>query len=512
MKQILQILFLIVPVAIFAQDYPLTGHFQNLNEEDIYYKNNSTLIRPATGCENEVYDSLIFTTTLDTTDRSWINRKLFHEHLLVQEDSLFKLLLDPIIDFRANKSIDGFYNPSSIGYLNTRGILISGNLDSKVFFNTSFFENQGVFSDHIFKYYDTYGVIPGYGRIKPLSNQNEYDFAAAYGNISLKATKSLDFTIGYDRLFIGDGYRSMILSDFAAPMMYFKTSAKFGKFEYNSIFTKALNPNFNNVSNLPETTSINSRYPAKFISYNTLTYKIKNWQFSVIEALVMPEDLPNWQMGLNYAAPFVRGAFNSLMTEPINDMAGLNISWQIPDFGIFYSQVMIDRLFGSTENDAAFQIGYKDFDFLNVMNWYFLLEYNMATDRAYTFVNNELHYSHYNQPLAHPAGNSFNEFIFLTAYSLKRFEIIAKLNFLKVGTQNIFDFYQTVGYYDTSNSASTAPIIATGDLQIIYNVNTANRLQVFAGVSPRLDLIRNTDDLFIQFGLRTAIRSNYSDF
>ena len=207
MKHILQILFLFFPVAIFAQDYPLTGHFQNLNEKDIYYKNNSTLIRPATGCENEIYDSLIFTTNTDTTDKSWLHRKIFNEHLLVQEDDRFKLLLDPILDFRANKSINGSYNPSSIGYLNTRGVLISGNLDSKVFFNTSFYENQGFFSEHIYKYYETYGVIPGYGRVKPLSNQNEYDFAAAYGNISIKATNSLNFTIGYDRLFMGDGYR-----------------------------------------------------------------------------------------------------------------------------------------------------------------------------------------------------------------------------------------------------------------------------------------------------------------
>ncbi|MDD2634152.1 MAG: hypothetical protein PHW82_01480, partial [Bacteroidales bacterium] len=217
MKHFLQILFLLSSSLIFAQDYPLTGHFQNLNEKSIYFKDISTLVRPATGAENEIYDSLIFTIEIKS-DKSWLNRKLFHEHLFVLEDERFKLLLDPIIDFRLNSN-----DLVETGYLNTRGILLSGNLDSKIYFNTSFYENQGVLPMQIYDYYVFYGVIPGYGRIKPLSRINEYDFAAAYGNIAFRATDNLNFSLGYDRLFIGDGYRSMILSDHAAPMMYFKT-------------------------------------------------------------------------------------------------------------------------------------------------------------------------------------------------------------------------------------------------------------------------------------------------
>ncbi len=506
MKHLFQILFILFPVVLFAQDYPLTGHFQNLEEKEIYYTEYSTFIRPATGIENKINDSLIFTTHIDTS-KTWIYRKLFQEHLLVQDDEKFKLLLDPIVDFRVNS-----HPLFGLGYLNTRGILLHGNLDSKVYFNTSFYENQGVLPFSVYEYYAMCGVIPGYGRVKTLSGLNEYDFAAAYGNIGFKAADFLNFTIGYDRLFIGDGYRSMILSDFSAPMMYFKTSSSFGKFEFNSILTKALNPNFNNVSNLNETTSINSRYPSKFISYNTLTYKIKNWQFSFIEALVMPEDLPSWQMGLNYFAPFIRGSFYSIMDKPINDLAGLNISWQVPDLGIFYSQIMIDRLFAFDRQDYGLQIGYKDFDFFNVQNWYFQLEYNMASEKAYTFYDNQLHYSHYNQALAHPAGNDFQEFVLLSAYSLEKFELVAKFNFYKLGNQNIFDFYDTDVSYNYNFSNVAAPVIVNGDFQLIYYMNKANRLQVFAGLSHRIHFIKNYDTTFIQFGLRTAIRSNYYDF
>lgn len=511
MKFVLIIFFLSFTLVISAQDYPLTGHFQNLNEKDIYFSGNNTLLRPATGVENEIYDSLIFSTP-NSTRRTWFGRKLFDEHFIVGEDEKFKLIVDPAVDFRLNR--DALHD---LGYLNSRGIMVSGNLDSKIYFNTSFSENQGVMPFQIRSYYLNYGVIPGFGRVKslseyPLTGYNEYDFAAAYGSFAIRATKGLNFTIGYDKLFIGDGYRSLILSDYSAPMMYFKINAKIGKFEYNNIFTKVLNPNYNNVANLPELTSVNSRYPAKFISYNTLTYKYKNWQFSLIEALVMSEDLPNWQIIMNTATPFIRGAYNGFMTNPGNDLAGFNITKSFLKAGVLYSQIFIDRLFGSGSQDWALQLGYKDFDFFNIKNLFFMLEYNMASEKAYTFYDNILHYSHYNQPLAHPAGNKFNEIIFISAYSIKRFEFVVKLNILKLGIKNIFDFYQPEENYDNYHHTATAPYIVNSDFQIIYNLNRANKLQIFLGLSPRIDFALNNDITFIQAGLRTAFRSNYYDF
>ena len=100
--------------------------------------------------------------------------------------------------------------------------MLSGKLDSKIYFNSCFTESQAIFPENIKKYFDEFGVIPGYGRIKPLSRSGEFDFGAAYGNIAVKACKFLDISLGYDKLFIGDGYRSLILSDFSAPMMYAK--------------------------------------------------------------------------------------------------------------------------------------------------------------------------------------------------------------------------------------------------------------------------------------------------
>jgi hypothetical protein len=144
------ILFLVSALVLNAQDYPLTGHLQNINEKDIYFDNNNTLIKPATGVENNIYDSLIFSTP-KSERKTWFGRKLFDEHFIVAEDENFKIILDPVIDFRFNH--DQLHD---LGYLNTRGVIVSGNLDSRVYFNSSFFENQGVMPIHIARFYNKY--------------------------------------------------------------------------------------------------------------------------------------------------------------------------------------------------------------------------------------------------------------------------------------------------------------------------------------------------------------------
>lgn len=517
MKSVLVIFFLLSVIAGLAQDYPLTGHFQNLNEKDIYYSEFNTLVRPATGAENTLYDSLIFTTP-ESNRRTWFGRKLFDEHLVVAQDPDFKIIINPVIDFRLNKSFSYSFS-QGIGYLNTRGINIYGNLSSKIFFNTSFTENQGVLPYQIFNYYSFFKVIPGFGRVKQLSGFNKYDFTNAYGSVSLKAADFLNFTLGYDRLFIGDGYRSMILSDFSAPMMYFKSSARFGKFEYNNIFTKAINPNFNNVMDLENPTAENSRYPSKYISLNTLTYSPNRaWQISLVESLVMSDDLPDWKIPLYTVSPFFRTAYIDSYSNLTNNLVGANVTWQNQKAGIFYAQLIIDSWY-TNEQTGSIQTGYKNFDFFNVENLYFQFEYNRASTKSYMHYNNELHYGHYNQALSHPAGQSFNEFVFITDYKTKRFEILGKINFLKyfnpLGSsfQNIFNYIFLNNIYpEYLPGVSKLPTIINGDFQIIYNINKSNKLQVFAGISTRIDFFKNASTNFLQFGLRTAIRSNYYDF
>ncbi len=155
----------------FAQDDFTIGHFQNLRDADIYFKGVNTAIRPATGVENEVYDSLIFPEN-DKVDKNWFVRKLFHEHLFIIGNEKYKVYFDPIFDFRYNRlnDLSDPNNPVIInGYTNTRGAIAHAKLSEYVYLNTSIYETQAVLPAYMAEVYRIKGNIPGHARVKKLN-------------------------------------------------------------------------------------------------------------------------------------------------------------------------------------------------------------------------------------------------------------------------------------------------------------------------------------------------------
>ncbi|HVY74917.1 MAG TPA: hypothetical protein VG890_08820, partial [Puia sp.] len=67
-------------------------------------------------------------------------------------------------------------------------------------------------------------------------------------------------------------------------------------------------------------------------------------------------------------------------------------------------------------NKQGFQFGVKYIDAFNVKNLDFQLETNMVRPYTYSHSDTVSNYSHYNQPLAHPLGANFIEFIGIAKY------------------------------------------------------------------------------------------------
>ena len=461
MKTIATITFIILCICIFsisssAQDYFMSGHFTNLNEKYIYYKSNNTLLRPAWGAENELFDSLIFCKTKDTS-KNLLIRKLLHEHLIQISNEKYSLFIDPIIDFRLNHNSKN----DKRSYLNTRGYNISGNLLSKVYFNTSFYENQGNFPEHITEFYRNYRTVPGYGIIKANKDTTVFDFANSYGTIAYTPIKQLHLAFGYDRLFAGDGYRSMVLSDFSAPYTFAKATVNIANWEYSTILAKT-------TSHIWTYTNINNKlrfeesYTPQYISYNFLTFSIKDY--------------------------FKMTLFNALNTHKYGTYPNLTgLTWLLQDknVGIFYGQISLTL----RNRESAFQIGYKSFDLTTIKNLYFQVEFNK--------VNNGYSWAFFNhaQSLMHPCDGGVTEILSIISYSFYNFEILGKFNHQKQKNYNIYPITEVI-YIDG---------------QIIYHINKANRLQIFAGTSYR-QAGSNYKNTFMNFGVRTALRYNSYDF
>ncbi len=510
------ILFILSAYLTSSQDYIFNSHYGfPVNEKDIYFKDINTSLRPVLGSESEFFDSLIFY-NFKEKDLPLFRRKMFHEHLYVSKSEGYRLVINPIFDFRYNQNSAG----NTTGFLNTRGIAAFGRLNSKIWFNTSFYENQGSFPHHIDSFYSKYNIIPGYSRIKPYKD-NAYDFMTAFGNISVKPANNLIFTFGTDKNFIGDGYRSVLLSDFSCPYLFLKTSLNYKKLTFNHIISHTLNPNYHNIMELEGEWSENMAYPGKLISYNYLTWNInKNFQLGFFEAVIFDARHDKiWNYAALNPVPYMNTGIYGF-DNVNNALAGLNFSYQNQKYGVVYSQFLIDKIELSKnrkkyDNRLAWQLGYKSFDFLTVKNLYFQFEYNHADALTYSHKYPTQHYGQFNQALAHPAGSGFDEFVVITKYSYKRFSVFTKLNYLQ---------YQYAGSFDMKNIFNQEPflkpmtIVSRGntviysDSQIIFHVNKTIGLQIFGGIIFRQDLLFDEKNMFVQFGLRTALRANYYDF
>ena len=108
-----------------------------------------------------------------------------------------------------------------------------------------------------------------------------------------------------------------------------------------------------------------------------------------------------------------------------NVLIGLDAKWNFLKRFQLYGQLMLDEfvfreLFlepnGWWGNKYGVQLGLKYIDAFGIDHLDLQGEYNMARPYTYSHRDSSAHYSHYDQPLAHPLGANFREFIFKLRY------------------------------------------------------------------------------------------------
>ncbi len=84
--------------------------------------------------------------------------------------------------------------------------------------------------------------MPGAGFYKSFKTTG-VDYFDARGGVTFNATKYINFRFAYDKNFIGNGYRSLLLSDFSNSYLFLQVNTRIWKINYQNIFTE-LNPQF----------------------------------------------------------------------------------------------------------------------------------------------------------------------------------------------------------------------------------------------------------------------------
>lgn len=466
---------------------------------------------------------------------TWFGKKLLNEHMAFVKGEDFWFTVDPGVDLQVGKDSEDINT-----FNNTRSIHINGAIGEKLNFSTSFYESQGQFAKYVNQYAESIkpdggnpAIIPGRGIAKDF-NSDAYDYPVAEAYLSYTLNKTFNFQFGNGKNFIGDGYRSLFLSDVASPYPFFKINTNFWKIKYTNLWMWMQDVR-------PELT-VDGAYKQKFMAIHYLSWNAtKKLNIGLFETVIW-DDANDRGFDVNYLNPliFYTAVEFSTGSRAGNTLLGLSLKYKLKNNISLYSQLILDEFRASEitgsngwwANKYGVQIGAKYHNAFNIENLYLQAEYNAV--RPYTYSHDELNlnYGHNNQPLAHLWGSNFKEAIGIARYTKDRWFANAKIVLGKKG----FDFsngtdtfsYGGDVFEDNDNRASdygneigqgNIANIFIGDLQIGYLVNPATNLKLFGGLTFRdfnpdapTGVFDKSNSTWISFGLKTDVFNWNFDF
>ncbi len=519
---------------------PLSHHTYSLFDAALNRvgQNNHTAQKPYLYAEvNKYYNFEAENNKLLKNKSSWFGRKLWNEHMVQVKTKDFWFTLDPGVDLQIGKDTDAAIDT----YNNTRLVYAQGGIGKEFNFFAVVYESQGRFADYYNRFAEANkpdggnpAIIPGRGIAKRF-NEDAYDYPVATGHISYTPSKWFNFQLGHGKIFLGDGYRSLLLSDNATPYPFFKINTNIWKLQYTNTWMSLRDVR-------PEATE-DRTFRTKFVANHYLSYNVtKRLNIGLFESVIW-DNRNDRGFDFNYINPviFYRAIEFSTGSRTGNALIGLTAKYKFTDRVNAYSQVIIDEfssgdVFGgekSWKNKLGYQIGAKYYDAFNVKGLYLQAEYNRI--RPYTYSHNTivLNYGHNNQSLAHTLGANISEFIAIARYQKGRWFGDAKLIVAKRGlefeppAENV-DYYGGSIYGDEANRPfETGVEIGQGnttdffhtELQAGYLINPATNLKIYGSVIFRdFKPLENTATVFenqttwVNFGVRTDLFNWYYDF
>jgi hypothetical protein len=484
------------------------------------------------------YQTLINVGSDTLSKHSWVHRKLFNEHLIDVHKPDYTFFADYLPDYTAGGDISNHQKT----WLITNGYQLGGTIGKKFYFYSSGYENNAVFPSYLNDYVSQLVMIPGQGQDRnPNSKEKDWTYVTAL--VSYTPIKYLNITIGNDKTFIGDGYRSMLLSDFSAPYPFLKLTANLGNVQYMAMWTYMQDPTAVKVD-----PTLGNR--KKWGAFHYLDWNVNNrLSLGFFEAVIWEDanDAGNKRgFDFSYANPIIfLNPIELSNGSPDNSLIGFNGKYKISNQVTAYGQVNFDEFEfknffsdpSSSRNKYGYQVGLKGGGIFNIPNLNYLVEYNAARPYTYSEISSILNYGQQKEPLAHPFGGNFKEIVGIANYSYKRFDFSGEIDYARYGLdynglnygKDIALDYRTQANYkgpvgtNQANSAyaSTGNYIGQGlttdmyyaEGKIAYLLNPKYNLRIELGAlyrKERNSMFTDRTKLFT-IGLRSSFRNIYQD-
>ena len=453
---------------------------------------------------------------------TYIYRKLMIENLISYKSSDFSITVDPVFHFGLGYD----FKESKNTWINTRGITVTGLLTNKLSFNSELYENQAIFPSWPSSFINSTQVVPGQGWAKPFKD-NGIDWFYSNGYLSYSPAKYINMTMGYGKNFIGDGYRSMLLSDVSSCYPYLKLTANFKKVKYTILYNQFI-----------DRSSMQSPKFGFDRKWATMHYlEVMLWgrlNLGFFDAIVWENADSTGYRGFDvkYLNPVIyMSTVKESLDSPDNSLLGGTFSLRINKHYNLYGQLVLDEFKldhvvakdGWWANKFGYQLGITGWNLLNIPSLNARLEYNQARPYTYSHYATIQSYSNYSQPLAHPIGANFKEFIAMVSFEKGNWMANFKMNFAMYGLdtanmdygQNIFIPYtQRVNEFGNEIGQGLQTNLTTVDASISYLLNRRTNMRIEAGITTRKESNKNWDKQmqYIYFGIHTGLRNIYYDF
>ena len=322
----------------------------------------------------------------------------------------FFLAVNPIISFQLGKES----NSDETLFLNQRGVSVRGMIARTIGFSTTISDNQERPPSFVRNYVAENRALPGEGFIKQYQKTG-YDYFNGSGYLTFNVAKYVDVQFGYDKNFIGDGYRSLFLDDFGNNYLFLKLNTKIWKLNYQNLFMELM-PQFRKDKG-------DVLLDRKYAAMHHLSMNVTKWlNVGLFEGIVFGRTN---HFDFQYLNPiiFLRH-IEGTVGSPDNALAGFDFKANVAHRFQFYGQFILDEFnsktiftnSGSWVNKYGYQLGAKYVDAFTVKNLDLQVETNRVRPFTYSHSDSVANYTHYNQPLAHPLGANFQEVIGILKY------------------------------------------------------------------------------------------------
>ncbi len=460
------------------------------------------------------------------TNGSFLNYILNEELFQVEEKGDFNITGKPIAGLYAGWASDTSYA------MVLRGGRLEGSIGKKVYYSTDIYWGNAITPNYIVNRNESTSTFIGNGARRTFigSTGQQESSLNATGHITYQANKYFNFQLGHGKVFIGDGYRSLLLSDNSTFYPYARLTTKFWNIEYTNLYTSMIDVQ-SGITN-------QGTLPRKYITSHYLSWNITpRLNIGAFETVIYQDSANTRGFDLYYLNPviFYRPIEFEIGSDAGNALIGFTAKFKATNDLHFYGQFIFDEWSGS-RNDAGdgcwcnkygWQLGFKSFNTF-IPNLTVQSEVNSVTFYTYSHRIPLQNYANSNLALAHPLGANFIESMTLLRYQNKRWTGKAQFMYALQGLDSLgthwgADINRPSRDHEQDYGNKLLQGVKTNinyaDVSVGYLVNPRMNLQFeagyrYRGFTPEVEIgnLQQSVDAYFYLAFKTNFTNWYYDY